>query len=134
MAKKLSKEELARMKTDFDAPRVVHVTVEKVPQAETKTVRVKIQDAGKEEKKHTGKGNPNGRPPSPRPRTATLTIRLTDEEKENLETAARLTGETKTGVIVQGIDSVLKAAKKKNPLEIVQGNLRHAMPTIESED
>lgn len=58
----------------------------------------------------------HGRPPSPRPRTATLTFRLTEAEKEKLEEAARMTGETKTGVIVEGIDLVYSkaiAAEKK---------------------
>lgn len=87
MAIRLSGAELARAKADFDAP-----------------------------KKKGGKGNPNGRPPSPRPRTATLTFRLTEAEKEKLEEAARMTGETKTGVIVEGIDLVYSkaiAAEKK---------------------
>lgn len=87
MAIRLSGAELARAKADFDAP-----------------------------KKKGGKGNPNGRPPSPRPRTATLTFRLTEAEKEKLEEAARLIGETKTGVIVEGIDLVYSkaiAAEKK---------------------
>ena len=56
------------------------------------------------------KGNPNGRPPSPRPRTSTLTVRLTEAEKEKLEEAARLIGETKTGVIVEGIELVYSRA------------------------
>ena len=52
----------------------------------------------------------HGRPPSPRPRTSTLTVRLTEAEKEKLEEAARLIGETKTGVIVEGIELVYSRA------------------------
>lgn len=61
----------------------------------------------------------NGRPPSPRPRTSTLTVRLTEAEKEKLEEAALLTGETKTGIIVRGIEIVyskaIAAEKKRLP-------------------
>lgn len=56
------------------------------------------------------KGNPNGRPPSLTPRTTTVTVRLSDADKEKLEEAARMTGETKTGVIVEGIDYVYSKA------------------------
>lgn len=58
----------------------------------------------------------HGRPPSPRPRTSTLTVRLTEAEKEKLEEAARLIGETKTGVIVEGIELVYsRALEEGNP-------------------
>ena len=66
------------------------------------------------------KGNPNGRPPSLTPRTATVTVRLSDADKDKLEEAARLTSETKTGVIVEGIDYVYSkaiAAEKKRQRE-----------------
>lgn len=66
------------------------------------------------------KGNPNGRPPSLTPRSANLHVRLSDADREKLEEAARLTGETKTGVIVEGIDYVYSkaiAAEKKRQRE-----------------
>ena len=104
MARKLTPEEMAKMKADFDPP------------------AAKAEDARKAEEtpKRKGKGNPNGRPASPTPRTATLTVRLTDAEKLKLEEAARLIGETKTGVIVEGIDFVYSkaiAAEKKRQRE-----------------
>lgn len=69
------------------------------------------------------KGNPNGRPPSLTPRTTTVTVRLSDADKEKLEEAARMTGETKTGVIVEGIDYVYSKAiateKRRQRKEVV---------------
>ncbi len=60
--------------------------------------------------------NPNGRPPSKTPRSGNLHVRLSDADREKLEEAARLTGKTKTVVIVEGIDYVYSkaiAAEKK---------------------
>ena len=62
------------------------------------------------------KGNPNGRPPSMTPRSSNLHVRLSDADREKLEEAARLTGESKTVVICEGIDYVYSkaiAAEKK---------------------
>ena len=63
------------------------------------------------------KGNPNGRPASLTPRTGNLHIRLTDADKMKLDETVRLTGKTKTVVIMEGIDYVyskaIAAAKKK---------------------
>lgn len=87
MAKKLSGAELERTRTDFDVP--------------------------KKRGRGNPRGNPNGRPPSPRPRTSSLTIRLTAEEKEKLDETAHMTHNTKTGVIVEGINAVYSKAKKK---------------------
>ena len=103
MAIRLSGAELARMKADFDAPNT---------------------EPPKEEKKR--RGNPHGRPASTTPRTSTFSIRLTDAEKMQLEEAARMTGETKTAVIVEGIGYVyskaLAEAKKLERQQAKEGN------------
>ena len=83
MAKKLPPQEQARTRTDFDPPT---------------------------ETKRTGKGNPNGRPHSENPRTNNLHIRLSDEDAEKLEEAARLKGTTKTKVILAGISRIYDEA------------------------
>ena len=97
MAIRLSGAELARMKTDFDAPST------EPPKEEKKT----------ETKKHTGKGNPNGRPPSLAPRRNYIGANLTDAERERLDEAARILNTTKTKVIVEGINLIYLQAKKE---------------------
>ena len=94
MASKLSKDQLDRTKTDFDLPT-------------RKPLSSKVID---QINKSTGKGNPNGRPPSENPRLHNLHIRLSDEDAETLEEAARLTKKTKTAVIVEGIKRVYNEA------------------------
>ena len=88
MAKKLPQAELDRMKADFDAPST-------------------------EEKKHPGKGNPNGRPPSLNPRTKIVGFRLSETDRQRLDEAARILDTTKTKVIVEGIETVYLRAKKE---------------------
>ena len=90
MAKKLSPEELARTKADFDAP-----------------------DQKEPLKKKGGKGNPNGRPPSIEPRTKAVNLKLSAAEHERLEEAARILDTTKTKVITRGIDLVYSQALKE---------------------
>lgn len=107
MAIRLSGAELARMKTDFDAPS--HVTVTDIPQ-EDKTVTVNVLDAEKKEKKHTGKGNPHGRPPSKNPRKNHLHIMLSDDDAAKLTEAARLLDTDKTKIIVKGINRIFDEA------------------------
>ncbi len=89
MAIRLSGAELARMKTDFDAPE---------------------QKPDKTKKKHTGKGNPNGRPPSKNPRKNHLHIMLSDDDAAKLTEAARLLDTDKTKVIVKGINRIFDEA------------------------
>jgi len=92
MAIRLPGEELAKMKADFDAP-------------ETKPKEPIKKKAEEPEKKRRG-----GRPASPTPRNGNLHIRLSDADREKLEEAARITGKTKTIVIVEGIDYVFSKA------------------------
>lgn len=94
MARKLSQEEQRRTKTDFDAPKVKPVKEEK-PEEDPKPKR---------------RGNPNGRPASEKPRLNNLHIRLSDEDAETLEEAARLTKKTKTAVIVEGVKRIYNEA------------------------
>ena len=99
MAAKLSKKELARTQTDFDAPEVKHLII---PQSKAARESMKILK---------GKGNPNGRPPSLDPRKNHIGINLTDGEKARLEETAHLMNTTKTNVIVKGIDALYLQAK-----------------------
>ena len=90
MARKLSQEEQRRTEADFDAPE------------QMKPIK---EEAKEPEKKKRG-----GRPASPTPRTGNLHIRLSDADREKLEEAARITGKTKTVVIVEGIDYIYSKA------------------------
>lgn len=94
MARKLSQAELDRMKADFDAPEVLPVK----------------QDQQQDDQQPKRRGNPNGRPPSENPRLNNLHIRLSDEDAETLNEAARLTKKTKTAVIIEGINLVYNNA------------------------
>ncbi len=86
MARKLSPEELARTKADFDAPEPI---------------------------KKGGKGNPNGRPPSIEPRLKMVAFKLSAAERERLDEAARILDTTKTKVVTRGIDLVYSQALKE---------------------
>ena len=62
--------------------------------------------ADKTEKKHRGKGNPNGRPPSLVPRKNIVSASLSDVEAERLTEAAELLHISKSKVIARGIDRI----------------------------
>lgn len=125
MARKLTPEELERFKADFDPPawaadeqatRKDSSKNEEIQEAtpETKKDLPKIGEVEKETKpKRKGRGNPNGRPPSEKPRLNNLHVRLSDEDAEMLEEAARLTGKKKTAVIVEGVRRVYEEAAAK---------------------
>ena len=74
------------------------------------------------------KGNPNGRPPSLAPREKHLHVTLSTAENDRLEEAARILDETKTRIIVRGIDKVHAEAvamerkrQKEKPVETGEG-------------
>ena len=105
MARKLTPEELRRHSADFDPPAWAaddQAAPEHLPKIE------EIQEETKPKRK--GKGNPNGRPPSEKPRLKNLHVRFSDEDAEMLEEAARLTGQKKTAVIVEGVRRVYEEA------------------------
>jgi len=124
MARKLTPEELRRYSADFDPPAWAaddqaapeHLPkigeIRKTPEREKDPLKnEEIQEETKPERK--GRGNPNGRPPSEKPRLKNLHVRLSDEDAEMLEEAARLTGQKKTAVIVEGVRRVYEEAAAK---------------------
>lgn len=95
MARKLSKEELARYKTDFDPPAWA---------TEQPTAKAEEAQKAEETPKRKGKGNHSGRPASANPRNKVINLKLTEEERAHLDEAARILEKTKTEVIVGGIE------------------------------
>ncbi len=85
MAKRLSAEEIARAKTDFDAP----------------------------ERRTTGKGNHSatGRPPSADPKRNFFTVKMTDGEKAELEDTAELLQMKKSRVLMEGLHRMTEKAR-----------------------
>lgn len=103
MARKLSKEEQAKTRTDFDAP--AWATKKEPPAKIAK--RDDSPEPPKAEKTTEAKkrkGNPHGRPASANPRNKVINLKLTEEERAHLDEAARILETTKTEVIVGGIE------------------------------
>ena len=114
MARKLTKEELERYKADFDPPAWA-----------TKT-EPPAQDENEKPKR---RGNPKGRPPSEKPRLKNLHIRLSEEDAEMIDEAARLTGQKKTAVIVEGVKRVYEEAAAKAWTKARADFKEHGRPT-----
>ncbi len=57
--------------------------------------------------------NPRGRPKVENPRNCDLNIRLTKDEKENIQRIANLLGVSKTDAILQGIGLLQKRIERK---------------------